>query len=145
MTHSAKDVARYILGYFSDRGSPISNLQLQKLLYFCWIDHFNRTGEHLFEDPFVAWALGPVVVSVYREYCSYSGSPIFAGSCPLPEGLDKVAMDACLGKYEGWSGYRLVEASHRKGGAWDAVYGALGKGAVVDAKLIERLECRRVG
>ena len=147
MTRNVNAIARYILGYFSNLGQSISNLQLQKLLYFCWIAYFKKTGEPLFDEPFVAWPLGPVVESVYYDFCAYGGFPIFSSPSCLPEGVRKNIIDGCLNEYRGWSGYRLVAKSHRRGGAWDVVYNdkRRGKGAVIPPELIVHLECGQRG
>lgn len=143
MTRDVNAIARYILGYFSNLGQSISNLQLQKLLYFCWIAYFRETGEPLFDEPFIAWQLGPVIKSVYYNFCAYGGFPIFSPMTELPQGVRRDVIDKCLMGYKGWTGYQLVEKSHRRGGAWDSVYNnrSLGKGATIAPDLIVRLEC----
>ena len=56
---------------------PVSNLQLQKLLYFSWIDYYQKKkGAYLFDESFVAWPLGPVVLSAYYDFCAYGAEPI---------------------------------------------------------------------
>ena len=143
MVCGASALAKYVLKYFSDLDAPISNLQLQKLLYFCWIDYYDKLVEYLFNDWFVAWSLGPAIVSVYHEYCSYGGRPIFKSKGNFPEGVDKRIVDDCLSGYQGWTAFRMVNKSHHKGGAWDVVFSSQGKGAVISFDLIKRLECRR--
>lgn len=75
MKHSASDVARWFL-WRNDAemrtgdSEYISNLKLQKLLYYAQGAFLGLTGKPLFEDDLVAWAHGPVVVDVYHEYCS---------------------------------------------------------------------------
>lgn len=71
--HSASDVAKWILTYNSlqmeEAGAEyISNLKLQKLLYYaqgCTLAFLDR---RLFKDEIVAWEHGPVVEVVYHEY-----------------------------------------------------------------------------
>lgn len=75
MKHSASDVARWFL-WRNDAemragdSEYISNLKLQKLLYYAQGAFLGLTGKPLFEDDLVAWAHGPVVADVYHEYCS---------------------------------------------------------------------------
>jgi len=81
MAHSASDVAKWILGYnriqMDTAGADsISNLKLQKLLYYaqgCYLAFYNTP---LFDDPIVAWEHGPVVESVYHEYKNNGGCGI---------------------------------------------------------------------
>ena len=144
MSCGAKDVAQYIVNYFIDLGKPVSNLQLQKLLYFTWIDYYDKTVKRLFEDPFIAWPLGPVVHEVYCAYSPYGGLPIFDSyDVRLPDDVDTGVIDGCLEHYADYPAYKLVNKSHRKGGAWDTVYNEQGKGAIIEAELIVKLECGR--
>lgn len=72
-----KRVASYLIQYFNSTGDPISNLKLQKILYYIqvWYKvHF--PGESLFDELPEAWVHGPVYPSVYNEYKSFNGSPI---------------------------------------------------------------------
>jgi len=56
--YSALEVAKYILWWNTLNGTPISNLRLQKLLYFVWRDYYRETGVMLWTDSkFEAWAL----------------------------------------------------------------------------------------
>jgi len=72
-THSASDVAKWFLAhnriYVNEEGADsISNLKLQKLLYYAQGSFLAVYGEPLFDDKIMAWQHGPVVESVYREY-----------------------------------------------------------------------------
>lgn len=72
--YKAMDVAHYIIKREWDEDRPVSNLRLQKLLYFIQ-GYFYACGENgCFEDEIEAWDFGPVVPNVYREYKVY-------GSC----------------------------------------------------------------
>ena len=42
---TASDVSKYIVEYAYDNGSSVSNLQLQKILYFLWIDFYKEYRE----------------------------------------------------------------------------------------------------
>lgn len=71
--HTASEVAKWFLAYNRDvlveeGGEYISNLKLQKLLYYAQGSFLAVTGSPLFDDPIVAWQHGPVVESVYHEY-----------------------------------------------------------------------------
>jgi uncharacterized phage-associated protein len=65
----ALEVAKYLLSLVDDeKGQIISNLALQKLLYYCQGYYLGSTGEKLFEEDIIAWRYGPVVPTVYEEY-----------------------------------------------------------------------------
>ena len=76
MVYTAVDIAKYIVSYCAHRQRPISNLKLQKMLYYTWIDYYKKTNNALFLNDICAWQLGPVVPDVYYEFCSYAGTPI---------------------------------------------------------------------
>ena len=72
----ATDFANYILYLYSDIVSDISNMKLNKLLYFIYGYYYKETGELLFDETFEAWEHGPIVPSVYNKYKSYENKPI---------------------------------------------------------------------
>ena len=70
---TADNVARWFLSRNKVRSLSgetyfISNLKLQKLLYYAQGMHLALYGEPLFNDSIVAWQYGPVVESVYQKY-----------------------------------------------------------------------------
>lgn len=77
--YSAVDIGRYIINYSNSKGYGISNLKLQKLLYFVQAYFLiNSNGdEACFFDRIEAWDFGPVVPNVYREFSEN-------GSCNIP-------------------------------------------------------------
>ncbi len=84
MTHSAIDIAKTLLTLSNpEYGDIISNLKLQKLLYYSQGLHIALSGEALFNDNIVAWQYGPVVENVYREFKVYG-----SGAIPVPENFD---------------------------------------------------------
>ncbi|BAZ81967.1 MAG: Panacea domain-containing protein [Sphaerospermopsis kisseleviana] len=81
---SCHDVAKYFLSQADeDAGDLISNLKLQKLLYYAQGFHLALYNEPLFPEPVEAWIHGPVVPEVYHEYKNFASSAI-----PIPEDID---------------------------------------------------------
>lgn len=71
--HTASQVARWFLAYnreaeVAEGAEYISNLKLQKLLYYAQGCFLAVTDKPLFSDEIVAWQHGPVVECVYHEY-----------------------------------------------------------------------------
>ena len=61
------DVSRLIIEYSNKRRYGITNLRLQKILYFMQL-HFLYVKERpCFEAPIEAWDVGPVVPIAYYE------------------------------------------------------------------------------
>ena len=69
---SAQEVASYIISFAHDHGSSVTNLKLQKLLYYAQGWHLAFYNGPLFNDRIEAWVYGPVVPSVYHKYQKYS-------------------------------------------------------------------------
>lgn len=76
--YNALDVSRYVIEYSNQKEYGISNLKLQKILYF--IQAFflisKENGSPCFKEKIEAWDFGPVVPEVYREYKQYGSSDI---------------------------------------------------------------------
>ena len=72
------DIARYIINYSNEKEYSISNLKLQKLLYFvqAYFLAFTQSHEPCFNERIEAWDFGPVVPSVYREFKQFGSSTI---------------------------------------------------------------------
>ena len=71
--HTAAQVAKWVLAHnriaTDEEGTEyISNLKLQKLLYYAQGVFLAVTDKPLFDDDIVAWLQGPVVESVYHQY-----------------------------------------------------------------------------
>jgi len=85
---SAHDVARYFLTLQDEDDRDITNLKLQKLLYYAQGFFLAAFREPLFDERLYAWQHGPVVPSVWREYKDNGSTPI-----PAPDGFEVEAFD----------------------------------------------------
>lgn len=71
--YSALTIAKWFL-YYNDKileaedADAISNLKLQKLLYYAQGCYLGLEGHPLFDENIVNWAHGPVVEEVYYKY-----------------------------------------------------------------------------
>ena len=66
--YSSIDISSYIINYSYSIGHPISNLKLQKLLYYCQAAVLVETRNKCFDSKIMAWEFGPVVVEAYQRY-----------------------------------------------------------------------------
>ncbi|MDJ0334261.1 DUF4065 domain-containing protein [Salinibacterium sp. G-O1] len=76
--YEASTIARWFLAWarFDEEG-VISNLKLQKLLYYAQGHYIaNHDGNPLFGDPIQAWGHGPVVPAVYHEFKKFGSNAI---------------------------------------------------------------------
>ena len=142
MWYSALEVARYVITKCSEAGKPVSNLKLQKMLYFLWVDFYKKTGRTLFYDDICAWQFGPVVPDVYFEYCSYAGRPINARyNTSEINPNDKKVLDMAISKYAKIPANILVNTTHAVGSAWDSTYkNGLGNRRTIPFDLIKAKE-----
>lgn len=142
MLYTAIDIAKYIVSYCSNKKQPISNLKLQKILYYAWIDYYKRTGNALFLNDICAWQLGPVIPDVYYEFCSYAGTPIFESFDVCIDSNDIKTINSIIDSYISVPASALVNRSHKKGGAWDIVYqDGIGNRNIIPFSLIREKEC----
>jgi uncharacterized phage-associated protein len=68
---TAQDVADYIIWSSHEAGSFISNLKLQKLLFYVQAWHLAVFRRPLFSEKFQAWIRGPAIPEIYERYKSY--------------------------------------------------------------------------
>ena len=62
--YDALEVAKYVINKCTVENYPVSNLQLQKILYFLQKKYLIQQGRRLFKDAIEAWQFGPVVSEV---------------------------------------------------------------------------------
>lgn len=96
---SAREISDWLLLWADEEegeDAGLTNLKLQKLLYYAQGHHLANTGDPLFEDPIQAWAHGPVVPSEYHRLKEYGSGPI--------------DVDAAVRDDFDWDAYRDIEA-----------------------------------
>ena len=77
MAYKALDIANKIISKTDlEHGDTISNLKLQKMMYYQQGFHLAYFLTPLFDEDIVAWQYGPVVPSVYKEYKSFESNSI---------------------------------------------------------------------
>lgn len=122
----ARDLAHYIVDKCTHDDEPVSNLQLQKMMYFLQYVHCRNYGGLLFDDEeFEAWQYGPVLPSIYKEFSNYGGRAITA----FYKDADRVKfgdladwIDAGIEVLREKSPWDLVSVAHAKGSPWDRVW-----------------------
>jgi uncharacterized phage-associated protein len=67
---TAQEVADYVIHVAHEAGAPLSNLKLQKILYYAQAWHLAIFDQRLFPETFEAWVHGPVIPELYRKYQS---------------------------------------------------------------------------
>ena len=115
--YTARDVAEYFLRQTDEEsGDLISNLKLQKLVYYAQCLHLAIFEKPLFDDEIVAWMHGPVVVDLYHDYKEFGGSAIVLNDLQ-PSNLDEKTKEfldevyKALGQYSAW---KLRDMTHKE-------------------------------
>lgn len=120
----AVDLAKYIVTKCTRDNCPISNLQLQKILYYVQKDALHRTGQPLFYNAIEAWKFGPVVPAVYYRFGCFGAMPIdmIYSTIKEPEEDIKGNIDRIVEEKRKLSPWVLVNDTHKEGGAWDRIF-----------------------
>lgn len=71
-----EELADYIIMKCNKDGKEISNLKLQKMIFYCQAYHIAKYKERLIDCNFEAWKHGAVLPALYHDYCSYGYSNI---------------------------------------------------------------------
>ncbi|WP_433291566.1 Panacea domain-containing protein [Pseudonocardia sp. CA-142604] len=74
--YTASTIAKWFVAWANAEEADLSNLKLQKLLYYAQGHHVAKTGAPLFSDTIRAWSHGPVVPAVYHVYKQYGSADI---------------------------------------------------------------------
>lgn len=135
MANHVLNVANLFLRLGERDGVSISNMKLQKLLYFAQghcLGSFNRP---LVDEAPEAWQYGPVFPSVYHAFKQYGSqtitqlaaqySPFDQELHPYPAEVaaeDMPLVEAVWNAYKDRSPIQLSEMSHAPGGPWDTVF-----------------------
>lgn len=65
--YDALTIAKWFVAWAEADEADVSNLKVQKLLYYAQGHHLAMFGSPLFRDKIQAWSHGPVVENVYHE------------------------------------------------------------------------------
>lgn len=141
MERTALSVAKYIINKCCEEGKPISNLQLQKILYYVQVAFLKRwNGKPCFSDEIEAWRFGPVVRDVYNKYCGFGALPIceFYGVENIFSSEEKTIVDRIVSEKRKSMPWELVRDTHAPDKAWDQIYsGGFGNGCVIPKDLLK--------
>jgi uncharacterized phage-associated protein len=136
MPYSAKSIANAFISLAGRQGTAVSNMKLQKLLYFAHAMYLAMKGEALISERPEAWQYGPVFPSVYHEFKSFGSAPItcfateanFEGDsfqclpAALPQEPQVLSfLQSIWNTYGNQTAVSLSALSHAPGGPWERV------------------------
>ena len=104
MAITASTVAESLINLSHEKQNPISNLKLQKLLFYTQAWHLAIFKRPLFNEDFEAWVHGPVLPAIFRRYRDYKW-------CSLPNVNPPTLTDQTMKHIEEvWSVYGSIAA-----------------------------------
>ena len=118
----AIDIARKLLltakrdSVIEGQGELMSNMKLQKMLYYEQGFHLAVFGTPLFEEDIEAWMYGPVVPAVYEVYKDYGYNGIDPGKVEEVSLSDReqALFDEVYKVYGAYSAIGLMNMTHRE-------------------------------
>ncbi len=119
MAFEVNDIAnKIILRTDIERGDVISNLKLQKLLYYVQGYHLAVFDDVLFNEPLEAWMYGPVVPDIYHRF-KENGS---LGLTLDPSKFKEISLDVepenifnqVMEEYGKFNAIKLMEMTHNE-------------------------------
>lgn len=114
--YSAHEIANYFLWKAQRENQELlSNMKLQKLVYYSQGLHLAFFDSPLFNDKIEAWMYGPVVPDLYHAYKRHEAGGIPADSNFDPSIIDdntKELLDDVFNVFGQFSAIRLMEIAH---------------------------------
>tara|TARA_B100000678_G_scaffold289465_1_gene300082 strand:+ start:1765 stop:2310 length:546 start_codon:yes stop_codon:yes gene_type:complete len=145
---NARAVANQFLDWADQEGVEISNMKLQKMLFFAHADFTVETGRPLLSEAFQAWDYGPVIPQVYRSF-STTGSrsikarakifdPLTATSKIAVLEVDFAGLNYLKSAFQFYckiGAFTLSDLSHAERGPWEKARELFDAGLNPDRKI----------
>nr|VFK38480.1 MAG: Uncharacterized phage-associated protein [Candidatus Kentron sp. TC] len=110
----AQDIAEYFIKK-SNEIHDLSNMKLQKMVYYAQACHLAIFGKPFFDEEIEAWMHGPVIPSLYHEYKEFGAGRIKRKRIQKNSKLSKTQMgllDYIKREYGKYSAWQLREMTH---------------------------------
>jgi uncharacterized phage-associated protein len=119
MAYKALDIAKKLLcrAANSEVGEFMSNIKLQKMLYYQQGFHLALFGTPLFDDDIEAWMYGPVIPNVYNHYKDHGSFGIKPTDDDTEIALtdkEEALFDEVYQVYGAYSASGLVNMTHQE-------------------------------
>ena len=132
MSYPASLIAYAFVKKGINEGKFVTQMKLQKLVYFAHGHHLIKYGTPLIKENFQAWLYGPVIPEIYDDFKLYGSRPITDTSSWLPSETDKApylfdeaATDSINYTWEvlkDISAMSLSNWTHQPNSPWSKVY-----------------------
>lgn len=135
MAYDVREIANFVLDVADDRRLKVTNMSLNKIIYFLHAFCLVKFGKPLTSAKIEAWKFGPVFREIYRLYKDCGDSPITkkAQRISPTTGQTEICehrltpkevqiLWPMAEKYLRMEAHELVKLSHLQGGPWDQVW-----------------------
>ena len=122
---TALEAANYLLYLTDGAYEDMTNMKLNKLLYYAQGYSLKQTGHVLFSDEVEAWEHGPAINSVYQKYKNNGDKPITTYDSEEAGRMPKEAIDILLSvarEYGRYNASTLRGMTHVPKSPWDKYY-----------------------
>jgi uncharacterized phage-associated protein len=139
--YEARKICNFLIARSDTHQFPLTNLRLNKLLYFIHGWGLTSRPDGLVRNHFIAWAHGPVVRPVYDAFKPFGEDPITEPAKYLDyitgqnravayddiSPADAAVIDSVFESYDHFTTGQLYAMAHVVGGPWHIVYSAWAK------------------
>ncbi|UDF29549.1 UNVERIFIED_ORG: DUF4065 domain-containing protein [Roseateles sp. XES5] len=133
--YDVRAVANFVLDVAEIDGRDVSNLHINKIVYFLHTDFLVAFSRPLVSAKIEAWTYGPVFRELYREFKQFGDAPIVGRARYLDPDTgqkrraewhftreEEEFLREHARKYASMSPSALVAQSHVEGGPWDQTW-----------------------
>jgi uncharacterized phage-associated protein len=139
--YEARKICNLLISRSDEHKHPLTNLRINKLLYFVHGWGLTRNSQGFVRNHFLAWTFGPIVKPVFDEFKLYGDRMIDQPAQYLDYATGKykvipyndisphdieIIMRVFL-EYDRYSTYELVDMTHEPNGPWDIIFKELAK------------------
>ncbi|WP_350656679.1 type II toxin-antitoxin system antitoxin SocA domain-containing protein [Psychrobacter sp. S1-30-MNA-CIBAN-0213] len=127
MTTSAKVIANAFIERSHQESKPLSNMQLQKLVYIANGFCLALLDKPLYYDETFAWTYGPLIKPLYSSLMNYGSKEVtlLININDYEDGIDENEMKVInyvWSKYSDMTAYKLSDLTHQVGTPWDITW-----------------------
>lgn len=153
--HDVRSIANAVLDRAQKQGVPITNMALNKIVYFVHCDYLIERNDPLVGAKIEAWQHGPVFREIYHAFKRWGDQPIRSRALKVDveTGEANVAvldigdnelgyLSGLIDRYLRFSAAQLRAVSHTEGGPWHFVWahdGEANPGMRITNELIKEL------
>ena len=122
---SAYEIANYLVYLMSDVCDDLTNMKINKLLYYAQGHSMKKYGRVMFDDRIEAWDHGPIVYDVYTHYKDYGDRPISEWNKEMLGAVsaeDQECLMDVARTYSRYTAAALRNMTHVPNGPWDKAY-----------------------